>query len=400
MTPKPSSNFIASILKNADAVLLALYSFWLIRVPLLAPDYDQHTLFIQNYSCPITQEFYQPHFLLFRFIWLITLGTCNYNAILLALQIVVSIFIGIKYAIIKKKIEEVFLSNNKEGRNPFWTDTTIALAVIFFTLFLSISISIPNYLLIKNRWLYVYIINPNCWHNSTYLVMLPFSILLFFQGFKLINDPDRKNILLTILLVFLNIFIKPVYFLSFAPVFFLFTFYFNRLSKKFVLSLIPLFFGGLCLLFQLFILSKNIYSGGGRGIRLDFFALFAEHYGSIWMFLFSLIFAFAFPIAFYILNPEFARNKESVFCFLTTLLSLLIVLLFIEDGTRLTAGNFLWGLMASVNILFTVAVIFLIKKYKSARFDAGFYLPLLALCLHYLSGFAYILKILVKGWYT
>jgi|GEM_PF-3006497 len=400
MTDKTTPNFVGIVIKNIDTIFLAVFSFVLIRVFLLAPDYDQHTLFIQNYSCLISQEFYQPHFLLFRFIWLITLGTCNYNTILLALQIVVCIFIGVKYAIIKKKIEETFLSDNTEQRNPFWTNTTITLAVIFFTLFLSICISIPNYLLIKNHWLFVYIVNPNCWHNSTYLVTLPFSILMFFQGFRLINDPDTRNTLTAILLVFLNVFIKPVYFLSFAPVFFLFTLYFNGISKKFAASLLPVFFGGLCLLFQLFVLSKNIYSAGGKGIRLDFFALFEPHYGSIWIFILSLFFAFAFPIAFYILNPQFIGEKESVFSFLTTLLSLLLVLFFVEDGTRLTAGNFLWGLMASVNLLFTVAVIFFIRKYKSARFDLRFYVPFLVLCLHYLAGFAYILKIIVKGWYT
>lgn len=379
------SQIIRTVLTNIDVILIAFLSFILIRFIILTGDYDWHTMNILNYACFMSYDFYQPHFLLFKFVSYITFQTCDYWTILLTLEIVVSIFIGLKYAIIKRLI-----SNEIPKYTP---------VVIFFTLFLSIFISIPNYLFIKQHWLYLYVINGNCWHNSTFLVTLPFSILLFYKSFDLINLPNAKNILIVSLLIFVNVFTKPNYFLAFLTVFPLFTFYYNRFSKKFFLSLLPVTLGIAFLAFQFFYAKAFIYNDGTKGITIDFFALFEPHYGSIWIFLFSLIFTFAFPITFFLFNKNCFFDKEVIFCLLTTIVSLVLVLVFVENSDRLSAGNFLWGLMASINIFFTVTTILLIRKYKSQKFDFGLYIPLAVLCLHYFFGGAYILKIILKGWY-
>jgi hypothetical protein len=163
--------------------------------------------------------------------------------------------------------------------------------------------------------------------------------------------------------------------------------------------LLPVMLGIAFLAFQFLYARAFIYNEGAKGISIDFFALFAPHYGSIWIFLFSLIFTFAFPILFFVLHKNLFFDKEVIFCLLTTIVSLVLVLLFVENNDRLSAGNFLWGLMTSINILFTVTTILLIRKYKAEKFDYKLYVPFAVLCLHYLSGGAYILKIFVKGWY-
>lgn len=379
------NNSFSQIIKNADVFLITILSFILIRYIILTGDYDWHTMNILNYGCFMSYDFYQPHFLLFRFVSFITFQTCDYWTIMLTLEIVVCFFIGLKYAIIKRLI-------SKEIQ-------THLLMIIFFTFFLSIFMTIPNYLFIKKHWLYLYVINGNCWHNSTFLVTLPFSILLFYKGFDLIKLPELKNILIVSLLIFVNVFTKPNYFLAFLTVFPLFTFYYNRFSRKFFLALLPVLLGIVFLAFQYFYARVFIYNEGAKGIAIDFFALFAPHYGSVWIFLFSLIFTFAFPIVFFILNRNLFFDKEVIFCLLTTIVSLILVLVFVENSDRLSAGNFLWGLMTSTNILFTVATILLIRKYKTEKFDYKLYLPFAVLCLHYLSGGAYILKIILIGWY-
>lgn len=125
---------------------------------------------------------------------------------------------------------------------------TILISILFLALLFCFAIpEIYNFFFLKKMYLGR---TPSVvWHNSTIIAVFPFAILLFWRQLRLFDSKDtslfNKDVLIVILLVVLNILIKPSFIFVFIPVTAVLILRDFRINeyKKYAIKLFPLFIG-------------------------------------------------------------------------------------------------------------------------------------------------------------
>ena len=200
---------------NIDTLLLfflmfSVYSFIVyFSSKRLDSDFYAHIEHIININQGIKD--YPSNFLFFLLANLLSLFSSNRFFLYIILIFLLSVSTIFKYIITKKIVSDFIVKDLFLKRK--------VVIVISFICFFMYAIPDPFLFLIHKR-MYLGKIVPIVWHNSTSIILFPFALLLFWKQLLIINGKQKittKNTLLILLLIFLNVIIKPSFIIVYLP---------------------------------------------------------------------------------------------------------------------------------------------------------------------------------------
>lgn len=218
--------------------------------------------------------------------------------------------------------------------------------------------ALPNLNLVYKEYYYLGSFTPNVWHNTTIMVLMPFTLLLYFTIFI-----KPQNTVLNIILIFLNIIIKPSFIFIMVPLLIikqLFTFENSKIKINFNFNKTYCIY----ILFSLLFLAIQYYTiyvispDSKSGVQIVFFDSFEKPW-QYFNILIGLCASFLFPIATLLL-----LRKADIHTFNTIILlavALLINFSIIETGDRRGHGNFSWQIIPASYLLFLFTTISVLK---------------------------------------
>lgn len=242
--------------------------------------------------------------------------------------------------------------------------------------------------------------NCNIIHNSTYQGMKPFMLLTVLFLYKVIYEYKDKGVPVKYWFaiagsLFISTLMKPSFTVSFSVTLLCFLIYdFARNPKKCFLKCVAL---GTTVFPSFFIvlyqqnMSLNTESQVAIGLFKAFYA--TNNYPIT-----GLLVSLAFPLLCLIFCFKDLKNDRYYsFAWINFLVNFLIAAFVYETGVRLTHGNFMWGLSASIGILYVVSInkyLGIIKRVETTRMIV----LSMFLGMHLFSWFRYMYE-LVKGGY-
>jgi hypothetical protein len=338
---------------------------------------------------------FPPNFLYFIVVYVVGLFQNNYQTLLFASIVVVSFSVAYKFFLTARLfsretgIDKIFSENQS-----YLVSNIAAISLITaFCIFLPKELGLTGYF-------YLGQIPPNVWHNSTVIFLMPFSLLLYWQSYKLLIEFEVKRFLLVVGLILLNILIKPSFFFCFVPVFPLMALFRFKLKKEFFLSMLPVI-AGVALLFLQYVMIYWLGSYGKPGeskIALEPFAVWRTYSEYISV---SFLLSTAFPLIYLLFY--FKRVVSQTFVYYAYLLfvtAMTIMILFIEKGPREADGNFFWqAIVCNYILFFAVAMDFAKQLLQERKLNARDYVIGTVFILHILSGWIYLAKFLLRANY-
>jgi len=280
-----------------------------------------------------------------------------------------------------------------------WKRFLIALSMIFI-----VAIPIPT-IFVTGCW-YIGNFTPNVWHNSTTIFLFPFAIVLFAMSIKqLENFSNRRNLWL-LLLVFLNIFVKPSYFFVWVCVYSLFLLIKYGLSSKFFKGLIPVIVGIVFLFIQyIWIYYFFPPTNDEASIIIKPFQSYI-FYTPLYILPWALISSLLFPILYFVLNfKRLYKNSTFLFVFASFFVALIIFILLGETGPREKDLNFYWQIVPTAWLCFYISLVDYLKNKRqlkqndSLKIKINNYLPAVVFAIHIITGVAYLgMYILTKNY--
>lgn len=287
---------------------------------------------------------------------------------------------------------ETDLRHNNIDSSWYW-----ALSLLFVFI-------VPLFSTWNSSWYLCGYLVPTIWHNSTTLFLFPFAFALFLLAQKQLKSYDRKRNVYILLLILLNIWIKPSYFFVFVcvyPLFLLFRYGFK--SKHFYYALIPVIAGGIFLLCEyisiyyikaynpqddssVIISFSNITSVSWLSNRLKYAFV-------------SLLFPFLYGVLHY---RQVAKDRTFWFVWLQVFVAVLIYWICYETGERATHGNFYWQIVVCVWMLFFYtlrSLLISIKHSTSVLYKRMDYVLLSFYGVHVLFGLLYLIRMFVLKTY-
>ena len=237
---------------------------------------------------------------------------------------------------------------------------------------------------------------PNPWHNPTYLICRPFSMLVFLMFIIVLNQSIKNqiskiNLFLLTLFALLSMWFKPSFLISFLPTMACILGLF-LLKKKIQLknavligcSFLP------AVIIIIFIYKFVFHGKSDNSISFgigEFWHLYSKNL------LISLALGMSFPIYVFILKIK-NLNLDFQIAALNYFFSFLIVYFISETGERAAHGNFFWTYLFAMFFMFLVAtkIFFLESKFTTWQKTLGFVLY----GAHLGSGILYFSQIL-KG---
>lgn len=237
--------------------------------------------------------------------------------------------------------------------------------------------------------------NCNIVHNSTYQGMKPFMLLTFLFTIKIIDDYRYDGIkvkdwLLIAGSLFMATLMKPNFTVGFAVTLlcFLIVDFFKDPKKRFLrcvalgTTVFPSFF---IVLYQ-----QNMSLNTESQVAFGFFkAFYATNNYPITGLLVSL----AFPLLCLIFNyKDLKEDRYYSFAWINFLVNFLIAAFLYETGIRLTHGNFMWGLSASLGILYVVSIVKYIELVRKKSMTQVIVLSMF-LGMHLFSWFRYMFEL-------
>jgi hypothetical protein len=390
---------------EVDSVLIFFLSFTLFFVLLTfagsvnycVTDNEIHSFIILKINYNLTP--YPPNFLFYLVTNMISFFSKNIVAIYLASSFVLALSIAVKY-----KISKIIIQDRLQLMTFFIKGKDITFLLIIVTTGLILFFPIQDYfgMFVIGRF-YIGKITPNVWHNSTIIFLAPFSLLLFYYQYKeLINDKatSRKAIIILSVLVLLNIFAKPSFFLVYAPVSSIFLLLKHRISLKFLKSMIPIIIGIIALYFMYKLIF--VYKIGGQAGHESGSVVFSKpfeawlFYIPNWYLTIAIVHSFALPIFYIVFYKESLKNKLFQYASTLTIFGLLVSAFVIEDGLTKIDFNFMWQNVVCYYILILVITSDLLLKYlKEGLKSYKMKILTIIFFLHAVSGIGYIIKLLI-----
>ncbi len=296
-----------------------------------------------------------------------------------------------RFFLAQKEISQIGLYENNKNKN-YGISVLAALSLLFIS-------SIPIPVLFKEGYLYLGTFVPNVWHNSTTILLFPFAILLFIESFKQLKSYNPKRNYLLIALIFINIFIKPNFFMAFACTYPLIMLHRYKFSKTFWSSLIPIIAGAVFLILEFLAIyifaDTRIETEEKSSIGICFMCLFRAN-GSYLDLPISMIFSLLFPLVYTIWNyKKLKGNLRYWYAIYLLIPAFLIYLLLVEEGPTKWHGNFYWQIIICVWLCFFEALKSLIKDIKQEGFLRKNKILIAIYSLHLIFGIWYIGRILI-----
>lgn len=215
--------------------------------------------------------------------------------------------------------------------------------------------------------------SASIWHNSTYICMKLFAILVIVQFLRLMNKYKKglsvKEWFVFTLLLLITTGIKPNFLMVFAPV----------MAIMLLIDLLKgtafkrVFIFGASVLPSLgIILWQNVVLFGsdtGNGYAISPFYTLAMHSDNPKI---TLLLSVLFPgiVALFHIK-DIWKDKLYIGSYMIWLFGFLEVFLFVETGNRAKDANFMWGYSISLFLVFVLSVIRLVRDYKDKNFLAG-----------------------------
>jgi hypothetical protein len=242
-------------------------------------------------------------------------------------------------------------------------------------------------------FVYLGVGTPNPWHNPTFLICRPFSLLVFLLFIMVFNQAFNKriNYLQYIALgvfAILSMWFKPSFMMSFLPtiaLIVLYNWYKAKIDFGFIVKLIFTFLPAVVIIV---IVYKFVYQS--QTSNAISFAPGAYWYLYSKSVLFSLLLGMLFPIYVFILKIK-NLSLEFKIAGLNFLIAFIIAFLFTETGDRAAHGNLFWTYMFAMFFMFLVAT-------KSFFLESKFYiwqriLGYMFYAAHLFSGIIYFIYI-------
>ena len=255
--------------------------------------------------------------------------------------------------------------------------------------------------------------SPNVWHNPTTIVVKPIALLVFLLVAAEVircreNDFEEgisvpKGILIGFLLI-LSCLAKPSFVQVFYPAIFTLMIIWLILSHgrsfKMALQLLLVCLPSLAVMIAQFIVSFYGSNEKSGGIAIAPFQVAGLRTSSIPI---SMLLVTAFPLLMLILT--LLRRKMGwgeVFAWIHFVWGTVWRLLLAEQGERSAHGNFSWGYVLGLYLIWYVAV----RSYLLLYFDdemtgskrgAGFVIANIVLAAHFISGIVYLFYLVFLG---
>ncbi|SFM13104.1 hypothetical protein SAMN03159341_11787 [Paenibacillus sp. 1_12] len=234
--------------------------------------------------------------------------------------------------------------------------------------------------------------SPNVWHNPTLIALKPFAYISFFLGvnyfFYSETKINKRFLLLSIALV-VSLIMKPNFLIAFLPALFIYLFIkkYKNLSwlRVFVMLCVPII---IVLIFQ--------YWGYANTQKNDhmiftFFGVWRLYSPNIF---FSIILVTAFPLALYMLKyNECMKNHYLNVSWIAYIISVL-QFSFLAEAIEFRSGNWAWGMMTILPILFLFSTIEFLKMWDRKKNSWKINILSLLFALHLCSGIYYFLKVI------
>jgi len=362
-------------------------------------DIQLHSKAVQQIN--LGQSSYPSNFIYYLILNTFSFFSTDINMIVLTSCFILSFTVLLKYIVTKKILKSCFIRSN-----IFIAEKKLYLIVACIACCLILFYPIQDFYgaIILRKYYYGKIV-PNIWHNPTTMSVFPFAILLFWKQLKVLESDkpiSGKAILTIIMLIVINIFIKPSFFIVFTPVTLIFILKKHKLSVEFIKNTIPIITG----LILLYFMHKMIYtldlgnynnSSGKIALAKPFEAW--TYFVPLWYIPISFVHSLALPILYIILyRKEVFKNKMINYSLILTVFGFLISIFLIEEGSRKFHGNFMWqNIICSYLLIMSISAAMAVKFFTEERCTIKFKVLSVIFILHALSGIIYIIKMFVTG---
>lgn len=384
------------LLKNKIITGLVLFPlfflFYFGCAELLDDDIKGHA----NTACKMITEgrLFDGTFILYLLTAILSFFSTNVYYLRLAICFLLAFASLLRFFLVQERFYHLDLYTADLNKN-YRLSLMLGLSLIFV-----FALSVPGFF--KHGYMYLGTFTPNVWHNSTTIFLMPFAFLLYTESSKQLTDYSFKHNYLLIALIFLNIFIKPSFFLVFVCVYPLMMLYRYRFAKTFWTSLIPLIFGLIFLLWQYL----NIYNKGVQisaedksSVGICFMCVFKMRSAYLDLPV-SIFFSLLFPIVYTIWNKKtWKKNITQWYIIWMMAFAVIIYLFIVELGPRLIHGNFFWQIVPCAWIYFYITLNNLIKDIKSEGFTHKNKTLLFLYFIHVIVGVLYLARIFIARKY-
>jgi hypothetical protein len=234
------------------------------------------------------------------------------------------------------------------------------------------------------------------YHNPTIQVLKPLALALFLRLHDdVLAQPTARRIspglLGLAILSAVTTLAKPSFSIIALPALLVMVVVYRRsISLRPALAALAVF--GLAVGAVIVWQSLVLFSGdraGGDGIAFRPFAAISLFEPSWRRFVVKLLLSAAFPLTALICNPRAAlADRRIVFSYACFAVSLLYDLLLAETGARATSGNFGWGVLIALVVMFVSTAAMLARRGTAAR--RATLVPWLVLAAHAVSGLVWL----------
>ena len=298
-----------------------------------------------------------------------------------------------RFSLTQHKIKEVVTVNN--FHLSYWFTAILSISMLFV-----FAIPIPSYLS-DDRFFYIGNYVPNVWHNSTVLFLFPFALLLFELSYKQLEEYSLKRNTGILLLILLNLMIKPSYFFVFICVYPVLILFKYKLKKEFWWSILPLIVGFFFLILEYWVIYKTALPSNKEASSVIFLPFYRNpEFAELGWLPVSLAFSLFFPLVYTLINlPKMLKSTLFWYTFLSFIVSVIIFFFISESGPRASHGNFYWQIVIGTWLCFFVSLLSLLKDFnRSGKSFKNIFLASV-FSVHVIIGIIYFVNILITGSY-
>lgn len=267
-------------------------------------------------------------------------------------------------------------------------------ALVMLSLGLGVVMTLPNWW--KFPSVYLGQLSPNVWHNPTTIFAIPFVLLVFLLGQRVLEAPSLLHMLALGLALALSILAKPNYALAYIPclalsllLLFCRRQYTSMSRPGFLLRLALALVPGMLLLAWQFLCTFGKHSVEESSVifaPLVVWSLYSPHI------LASIALSIAFPLfttACYF--RSFLKDRALILAWTTFAVATLQFVFLAEKGPRFAHANFAWGGILANHVLFVACAAFLLRQPQGRKRHFAFGV----LALHIASGLFCLARCLV-----
>lgn len=334
-----------------------------------------------------------PTGMFYVLVWLTAFGQTNFTVLMGAAAMVLAGLALAKFWATRHIFEAYF--GEKDGQKEYFGWLSLALAFVC---------SLPT----ADWWIRGWYItgqpSPNYWMNGTVLASWPFAIVLFWQSYRQLQQPEAAWLRWQLLWLVLLVFSKPSYALVLAVVYPIFLLGRQGFTKTvgwnffllvlFLLLLVAQYY--LVFLYPESIYVKEFNRGQSSGVVLRPFAVWRLYSGNIG---FPILAGVAFPLGIALAYWRELRHKLLFwYAWAGFIVALAISAVFMQTGEESYTWAFRFQHYIAAYLLFVVSVLFVWEKIRANnyRLDHISIWVVLLFLLHLVSGFIY----LGKMWWT